>query len=143
MITQAMKWFTVAEDLAGTTNRQLRKGLLQGAAEALMGAIPYVCMYFVLMDVVHNKVTLMRTLVLMSVMFAALAVQIAIGIQSMLNIMIGSNTLFGQARLRIADHIHRLPMGWLEQQKSGVLTDLLTSRLNLLADIWSLSLIHI
>ncbi|QTD51829.1 ATP-binding cassette domain-containing protein [Sulfidibacter corallicola] len=45
--------------------------------------------------------------------------------------------MFGAARLRIADHIRKLPMGWFTKQRSGSTLGVLTNDLNMVSEIWS------
>ncbi|MEM9491057.1 MAG: ABC transporter ATP-binding protein, partial [Myxococcota bacterium] len=137
MIRAVTSLFTIASDLANTRDPRLGRGIILGALEGVFGAIPYVCLYLVLVDVVEDQVTAQRTTLLVLAMFAALAVQIWLGVRGMINIMTASYSLFGAARLRVADHIRKLPMGWFTTQRSGSLLGVLTNELNMLAEIWS------
>jgi ATP-binding cassette subfamily B protein len=129
--------FTVATDLAQARDPRLARGVMLGAFEAALGAIPYVCLYLLLIDVVRDAVTTGRSLVLLGVMFGALVAQIVVGVRAMVAVMTSSYALFGQARLRVADHVRRLPMGWFTRQRSGSLLGVLTNELNMLSEIWS------
>ncbi|MEM1415391.1 MAG: ABC transporter ATP-binding protein [Myxococcota bacterium] len=129
--------FTLAFDLSGRTDPRLRRGIVRGAIEALFGAVPYVCLYLVLADVLEERVSFGRTATLLGLMFTSLAAQIALGVGAMIDVMTASYTLFGAARLRVADHVRQLPMGWFTTQRSGVLLGVMTNQLTLLAEIWS------
>lgn len=129
--------FTLAEQLAGRRDPSLRRGIAQGAIEAVLGAVPYVCLYLVLADVFRGEISWARTAVVTAAMFGALALQIVIGMRSMINIMTSSYGLFGSTRLRLAEHIRHLPMGWFTNARSGALADVMTRRLDLLSEIWS------
>jgi ATP-binding cassette subfamily B protein len=137
MIRRALSIFTVATELAGQSDPRLPRGILRGALEAVLGVLPYVCLYFVLVDVFHGTVELQRAAVLVTVMFAALALQVTLGVKAMVDVMTASYALFGAARLRIADHIRKLPMGWFSQQRSGALLGVLTNDLNMVGEFWS------
>ncbi|MCG8423796.1 MAG: ABC transporter ATP-binding protein/permease [Proteobacteria bacterium] len=137
MIRAFASLFTIATDLAQTRDARLARGIALGALEAVFGAVPYVCLYLVLVDVVEDRVTAQRTALLVLAMFAALAVQIGLGVRAMINVMTASYALFGAARLRVAEHIRKLPMGWFTTQRSGALLGVLTNELNMLAEIWS------
>jgi ATP-binding cassette subfamily B protein len=137
MIHALTSLFTVATDLAQARDARLPRGIFLGIVEAILGAIPYVCLYLILVDVLAGAVTIERAAMLLGLMFIALAAQIAVGVRSMIAIMTSSYALFGMARLRIADHVRRLPMGWFTTQRSGALLGVMTSELNMLSEIWS------
>jgi ATP-binding cassette, subfamily B, bacterial IrtB/YbtQ len=48
--------------------------------------------------------------------------------------------MMGQARLRLADHLRKLPLGWLQTQRSGHLSAILSNDLQVVEDLWSHSL---
>jgi ATP-binding cassette subfamily B protein len=137
MIRGLTSLFTIATDLAQTKDPRLPRGVWLGALEAVLGAVPYVALYGVLSMLLEQSLSTERLGVLLVMMFGALAAQIALGVASMVSIMTASYALFGAARLRVADHIRRLPMGWFSAQRSGALLGVLTGELNMLSEIWS------
>ncbi|HCD2759696.1 TPA: ABC transporter ATP-binding protein, partial [Klebsiella pneumoniae] len=60
-----------------------------------------------------------------------------IGTYSMPMIFIGAYKMMGQARLRIADHLRKIPIGWFSSQRSGDLASRLTADLEIIENIWS------
>jgi len=137
MIGTVTRVFTLAEELAGERSERLRRGLALGALEAVFGAVPYVCLYFVLRDLFHDEVTVMRAAWLTAIMFGALAVQAWLGVHAMISIMTASYELFGQVRMRMAEHVRQVPLGWVRSEKSGALAEAMTGLLDLLSEIWS------
>ena len=137
MIRALSGWLTVATELAETSDPRLKRGIWRGTLEAIIGAVPYVCLYFILLDIFSNSVATPRLIGLLVGMFAALAIQVWLGVGAMIDVMTSAYGLFGTARLRVADHIRRLPMGWFSKQRSGALLGVLTSQLDMVAEFWS------
>ncbi|MCU0654742.1 MAG: ABC transporter ATP-binding protein/permease [Polyangiaceae bacterium] len=137
MIRSLTSLFTVATDLAQTSDPRLPRGIARGAVEALFGAVPYAGLYLLLRDLLAGHVDPARTAFLVALMFLGLALQIWLGVGAMIDVMTSSYSLFGAARLRVADHIRKLPMGWFSSSRSGTLAGVLTTEMNLLSEIWS------
>jgi ATP-binding cassette subfamily B protein len=63
--------------------------------------------------------------------------RIAAGIIGMPLVFSGAYAMMGEARLRVADHLRRLPMGWFGRQRGGDLGARLTSDLEVVEHLWS------
>ncbi|WP_308699092.1 ABC transporter transmembrane domain-containing protein, partial [Proteus mirabilis] len=66
-----------------------------------------------------------------------IVLRIFIGPYSMTMIFIGAYKMMGQARLRISDHLRKIPIGWFSSQRSGYLASRLTADLDIIENIWS------
>ncbi|HEU4534403.1 MAG TPA: ABC transporter ATP-binding protein, partial [Polyangiaceae bacterium] len=56
---------------------------------------------------------------------------------AMSDIFLAAHALMGRARIRTADHLRRLPMGFFGRKQSGELAGVLTTDVALVEDIWS------
>ncbi len=97
--------------------------------------------YMTLYGLLHSAFTGVNTLA-QSVgyglaMLVSVALRIGAGYCGMPLIFAGAYAMMGEARLRIADHLGRLPMGWFNRQRGGDLAARLTSDLELIEHLWS------
>jgi len=123
--------------LAGYVDARLVRGLLWSALEALFAAIPSGIVAWMLLDVLRGAATPARAGWTAVALLACLGARIACARQAMPAIFSGACAMMGQARLRVADHLRRLPMGWFAGRRSGSLAATLASDLQVLEDIWA------
>ena len=129
--------FNLGERLAGQKDRRLRRGLFFAFAEAVSVAAPYaLVLYFLRATLEH---TLSASLIVWTTAGIALSVALRLVFSgaAMSNIFVAAHALMGKARIRTADHLRRLPMGFFMRQSSGELTGVLTTDVALVEDIWS------
>lgn len=123
--------------LAKTQNNQLIRGLYWTIFEGFLAAIPSFFLYLLLQatfqNTINTKTALLYGLV-MAVFFLARIVAGMIGAPLIYN---GAFAMMGEARLRLADHLRKIPMGWFGQQKTGDLGARLTSDMEMIEQIWS------
>jgi len=124
-------------ELAGYTDARLKRGLAWSVAEAVFAAIPFVLIYLLLVDVLHDEVSLPRTAWIAGAMLLCLSARVACAARAMPAIFSGAYAMMGQARLRVADHLRQLPMGWFASQRSGGLAATLAADLQQVEDIWA------
>ncbi|SPZ04209.1 siderophore ABC transporter ATP-binding/permease [Proteus mirabilis] len=84
-----------------------------------------------------NKITLAQLFYYFLSILLSIVLRIVIGTYSMPMIFIGAYKMMGQARLRIADHLRKIPIGWFSSQRSGDLASRLTADLEIIENIWS------
>jgi len=123
--------------LSGLRDARLLRGLTWAVAEGLLAAAPCLLLYLLLQGVFAGSLTpayiwTYGLLMAMCVMLRMLAARIGMPL-----IFSGAYAMMGQARLRIADHLRTLPMGWFGRQRSGDLGARLTSDLELVEHLWS------
>lgn len=124
-------------ELAGYTDARLQRGLRWSVAEAVFAALPFGIIAWLLLDVLRGDTTPARTAGATVALLACLAARIACARRAMPAIFSGAYAMMGQARLRIADHLRRLPMGWFASQRSGSLAGTLAADLQLVEDLWA------
>jgi len=123
--------------LSGVRDARLMRGLYWAIAEGLFTAIPCVLLYFLLQGVFADSLTSSRVLIYGLLMALCVMLRMAAARLGMPLIFSGAYVMMGQARLRIADHLRKLPMGWFGKQRSGDLGARLTSDLELVEHLWS------
>ncbi len=123
--------------LSGKRDPQLLQGLGWAVAEGLLTAVPYALLYWLLTDLAAGTLQLPGILMIAAGMLAALILRMMAGMTSMPLIFGGAYAMMGEARLRVADHLRRLPLGWFGQQRGGDLGARLTSDLELVEHLWS------
>jgi len=124
--------------LAGKRDPRLARGLCWAMLEGACAALPYMLLYGPLSSVLEDRfVTPLSLLGYTLAMIACVALRILCGMRGMPLIFAAAYAMMGQARLRIADHLRRLPLGWFARQRSGELSARLSSDINLIEQLWS------
>jgi len=123
--------------LSGMRDARLLRGLAWAVAEGLFAAAPCLLLYLLLQGVFAGSLTSARIwgyglMMAVCVMLRMLAARMGMPL-----VFSGAYAMMGQARLRIADHLRKLPMGWFGKQRSGDLGARLTSDLELVEHLWS------
>jgi ATP-binding cassette subfamily B protein len=129
--------FTLGERLAGKRDARLRRGLVFAFGEALATSAPYGMVLFFLREALAHRTTLTLTWCLTAGIAVCVVLRMMFARAAMGNIFIAAHTLMGQTRIRTADHLRRLPMGFFSKQRSGDLAGVLTTDIALVEDIWS------
>ncbi|MFC4928834.1 ABC transporter ATP-binding protein [Delftia deserti] len=126
----------LGDDLSGKRDPRLLQGMALAVGEALAATAPYLLTYVLLDDLFAGQLSLQRTGWLVAGIALALAVQIGFGIPSVSRIYGAAYGQMGEARIRLADHLRRLPMGFFSRRRGGQLAGVLTSDMALIEDIW-------
>ncbi|WAM24348.1 ABC transporter ATP-binding protein [Myxococcus sp. NMCA1] len=129
--------FMLGERLAGRKDARLRRGLLFALAEALAVAAPYALVLFFVREALEHRLSMHLTWWLTGGIALSVLLRLAFSIGAMSNIFVAAHALMGQARIRTADHLRRLPMGFFTQRRSGELAGVLTTDVALVEDVWS------
>jgi ATP-binding cassette, subfamily B, bacterial IrtB/YbtQ len=129
--------FNVGERLAGQRDARLRRGLRFAFAEAVATAVPYALVLWLVRAALEHRLTLELTGVITGGIALAVVLRLKVSQAAMSDLFIAAHALMGQARIRAADHLRRLPMGFFTRHRSGELAGVLTTDLALVEDIWS------
>ena len=129
--------FGLGERLAGRKDVRLRRGLAFALGEAVATAAPYGLVLAFVRAALERRLTPGLTGLVTAGVVAAVALRLLFSRPAMANIFIASHALMGHARLRVADHLRRLPMGFFTKSRDGDLAGVLTTDLALVEDIWS------
>lgn len=128
---------SVGQRLSGRNDPRLAYGIAWSAAEGLFAAALYPLIYLLLREVEAGAVTTHSAGLYALAMFACVMLRIAAGRIAMPMLFSAAYALMGEARLRVANHLRRLPMGWFARQRGGDLSARLTSDLELVEHLWS------
>ncbi|MBW7924212.1 MAG: ABC transporter ATP-binding protein [Burkholderiaceae bacterium] len=123
--------------LSGERDARLMRGLAWSVVEGLLAAAPYPLLYVLLHAVFDGTITAGTALAIGLALAACVVLRIAAARVGMPLVFSGAYAMMGQARLRVADHLRRLPMGWFARQRGGDLGARLTSDLELVENLWS------
>lgn len=121
----------------GHVDPRLRRGLTWAAAEAVFAELPYGLLWWLLHALLQGPVPPVRTAAVAAGLLVCLALRIACARQAMPATFAGAYATMGQARLRLADHLRRLPLGWFARQRSGAIAGALVTDLQVVEDIWA------
>lgn len=129
--------FLLGERLAGRKDARLRWGLVFAFAEALTIAVPYALVLFFVREALEHRMSMTLTWWVTGGIVLALVLRLAFAGAAMSNIFIAAHALMGQARIRAADHLRRLPMGFFTRRRSGEIASVLTTDIAFVEDVWS------
>ncbi len=127
----------VGERLAGRRDARLQRGLLLAFGEAITIAAPYALVLVFVRAALENKLSMSMIWWITGGTAAAVVLRLLFAGGAMANIFIAAHALMGHARLRTADHLRRLPMGFFTHKRSGELAGVLTTDIALVEDVWS------
>ncbi|MGB3874086.1 MAG: ABC transporter ATP-binding protein [Stenotrophomonas sp.] len=123
--------------LSGQGDTRLRRGIALAVLEGVAGAAMYLPLILLLQEVAAGTVTPLRISTCALAMLACMLLRIMAGHIGMPMLFAGAYAMMGEARLRVADHLRHVPMGWFTRQRSGDLSARLTSDLELIEHLWS------
>ncbi|WP_232537057.1 ABC transporter ATP-binding protein [Cystobacter fuscus] len=106
-------------------------------AEALTIAVPYALVLFFVREALEHRLSMHLTGWITGGIVLSVLLRLAFSRGAMSNIFIAAHALMGQARIRTADHLRRLPMGFFTGRRSGELAGVLTTDVALVEDVWS------
>lgn len=116
---------------------RLARGLAWTALEGLLAAAPYPLVYLLLQAAYAGTATPALIFSTMAGIAIVIGLRIAAARRGMPLVFSGAYAMMGEARLRIADHMRCLPMGWFAHQRAGDVSARLTSDLELVEHLWS------
>jgi ATP-binding cassette subfamily B protein IrtB len=128
---------SVGARLAGRSDPRLRRGLVFAVFEALAAATLSLLVLVFVREALERRLTIERVWWLEVIALTAVFLRLAFARPAMANIFVATHALMGKTRLRAADHLRRLPMGFFGSRRSGELTGVLTTDIALVEDIWS------
>ncbi len=128
---------SLGDRLAGRPDPRLRRGLFFAALEAVAIALPFVLVLAFVRDALERRLTFERVGLLSTGVVVAVVLRLCFAQPAMANIFVATHALMGKTRLRVADHLRRLPMGFFGSRRSGELAGVLTTDIALVEDIWS------
>lgn len=123
--------------LSGRSDARITRGLWWSVGESLCAAAPFVLACLLLRDVLDGSVTTGSTFAYAGAMLAVLVARALCAARALPAIFSGAYATMAEARLRIADHLRRLPIGWFATQRSGGLAATLSTDLQLVEDLWA------
>lgn len=122
-------------DLAGRRDARLMRGLAWSIAAAAVEAIPYGLLLVVLPAAAEGEagddLAVRCALILGAAFFAGWVLKA----RALIDNFAGSYGLVADARLNVADHLAKLPLGRMQRRRGASVTDLLTGQFSLYQDI--------
>lgn len=123
--------------LSGVRDARLYRGLFWSVVEGACIAAFYPCLYVLLVHVFGGGIDVAYVLLMSAAMLLCVGARMVVSVYAMPLVFSGAFAMMGQARLRVADHLRRLPMGWFADKRSGDLSARLTTDLALIENLWS------
>ncbi|MEE4149492.1 ABC transporter ATP-binding protein [Pseudomonas viridiflava] len=125
------------ERLAGQRDPRLNQGLCLAVLEGFVSAAPCLLLYWLLNGLLDGTTTTQELIWLALTMLACVIVRILIGAIGTPLIFSGAYAMMANARLRLVDHLQKLPLGWFGKTHSGEISAQVTSDLALVEHLWS------
>jgi len=133
-------------DLAGRREPRLWRGLALGVAAALVEAIPYVELARVLIAVFAGRADVALAVEAALVLMVATILLVVLKARANVENFAATYGVVADARLAVADHLSRLPMGVFTQARRAVIAELLAGRFSLYQDVvthvWGLAVVN-
>jgi len=123
--------------LAGRYDKRLVHGVFWAVVEGFFAAAIYFCLYFLLRVVFDDGVSSEQFLFYGGVLLLCLILRMVAGIIGMPLLFSGAFAMMGEARLRLSNHLRKIPMGWFGRARGGDISAKLTSDLGVIEQIWS------
>jgi ATP-binding cassette, subfamily B, bacterial IrtB/YbtQ len=134
-------------DLAGRKEAGLRRGFALGVAAAFFEAVPYVELCRVLIAVFEGHAGIGLAIEAALVLLLSMLALIVLKARAATENFRATYGLVADARLNVADHLHRLPMGLFTAARRSVIAELLTGRFGLYQDVvthvWGLAVVNV
>jgi ATP-binding cassette, subfamily B, bacterial IrtB/YbtQ len=125
------------ERLAGQRDKRLRLGLAFALAEAVVNTLSFGVLLFFLSRLLTGQLS-REQLWLCSVLLVVLVVvQIGVARPAFALLFEANFALMGEARLRMLEHLRRLPMGFFKTKRAPAITAATTSDITLIEDVWA------
>lgn len=134
MIANLMR---AGERLAGQRDPHLNQGLRLAVLEGLLSAAPYPLLYWLLDSLLKGTATTLSVIGLALAMLACLIARIVTGAIGTPLIFTGAYAMMANARIRLVDHLQKLPLGWFGKTHSGEISARVTGDLALVEHLWS------
>lgn len=128
---------SAGDRLAGQRDPRLTRGLRLAWLEGLCAAALYPLLYGLLSSLLHGRAQLSTVVGIGLALLGCLVARMLLGALGMPLIFIGAYAMMAAARLRIVDHLQRLPLGWFSRHHSGETSARVTSDLELVENLWS------
>jgi len=123
--------------LSGAYDARLIRGLLWAVMEGFFAALFYVPLYFLLKAMFGNELTITALIFYSAGLLLCFILRIAAGLVGMPLLFSGAFAMMGQARLCLADHLRKIPMGWFGRASTGDISAKFTADIGLVEQIWS------
>jgi ATP-binding cassette subfamily B protein IrtB len=123
--------------LSGGRDARLARGLGCAVLEGLFCTAPYPLLYLLLRRLFEGAASTALIAGVAAALLLCLLGRIVVGACALPLIFSGAYTMMGEARIRVAEHLQRLPMGWFTRARSGDVSARLTGDLELVEHLWS------
>ncbi|MEM9860048.1 MAG: ABC transporter ATP-binding protein [Myxococcota bacterium] len=140
-----MKLFDFGFDLAGYREPRLRRGLILSSVGAVVDTLPLLVAVWMLDLALRGG----GAPVAVAAGALALLFVLGFGLRSVASLdnFIATYALVGRTRIRLADHLRRLPMGFFSRRRVGSLASVLTDEFGLYTELathaWGLTVANI
>lgn len=128
---------TLGERLAGQRDTRLYRGIAFAFGEAVATAVGSVLLLVFVRHALERTLTMEEVGTLTAIAAGAVVVRMLLARPAMANIFVATHALMGKTRIRVADHLRKLPMGFFGSRRAGELAGVLTTDIALVEDIWS------
>lgn len=129
-------------DLAGRKDPRLKRGAIWSVLGGLAELLPIIIAYFVLEGVVRERISQDWVYASAAALFVSVGLSALFKALGSLANFTSTYSLVCDARVRLADHLRRLPMGFWTKRRTGEVSSVLTDEFSLYSEVvthvWSL-----
>lgn len=129
--------FTLGNRLSGSKDPRLLRGMGWALLEAIATAAPLALMLVFVREALARTLTWDLVWKLTGLALAAVVARAFFSRAAMSDIFLAAHELMGRARIRLADQLRKLPMGFFTDKRSGSLAGVLTTDIAMVEEIWS------
>lgn len=127
----------IGNRLAGQDDPRLARGLALAVLESVATAVPYAAVLIFVNAALEAQLDAIRIAWLSLAVLGSVLLRMVLSQAAMSNLFLATHDLMGRTRIRVADHLRTLPMGFFTARRSGDLTGVLTTDIGLVEDLWS------
>ncbi|MBN1468458.1 MAG: ABC transporter ATP-binding protein [Fusobacteriaceae bacterium] len=98
--------------------------------EALFGGVPFIILYFLLYDIIENKLTMDNFMLYTGLIFTSGIIRVFLSYKSMTSARKEGTTMIMKLRLRLGEHIRKLSLGYFNTHDVGELSTKMLESVN-------------
>ena len=132
-----IKFIRAGYQLVGYQDRRLTKGLFLAALDGCLLTVSYYIVAQLILSVFNTTISLQIILLSTVGLLSCLLGRIYLSNLALSHVFGGTYAMMAEARIRIINHLHALPLGWFSAKRTGDLSVRLTSDLELIEWLWT------
>lgn len=109
--------------ITGNNNKKLYKAASIASLEALLGSAPFAVLYYILAEIIDQSMTFAKAHACVWVILISCILRAFVSFYSINNIRTDGSLMIRDLRLRVGEHIRKLPLGFFNDHDLGSLSN--------------------